>query len=148
MDERSISSWWKVIYKMADELAKEGVPYSFDGSTSLFVHGIQFEMDDVDIMVQWDNFQRAHSIFQKYGASPIEEGCFLHFHFFIDSLKIHIMSSEEIQNLSNHQERVKLEKDGLVLWFKCIDFYRRHISSDHPLAGLIDEFIEKRNKAC
>jgi len=56
------------------------------------------------------------------------------------------MSSEKIINLSNDPERVKIEKDVHVLWSKCIDVYRRHISSDHPLAGLIDEFIEKRDK--
>lgn len=126
MNEKFISSWWKVIYKIADELEKEGIPYSFDASTSLFVHGIEFEMDDVDIMVQWDNFERAYSLFQKYGASSIAEGAFSHYYFFIDDLKIHIMSSERIINLSNDQERVKIEKDGYVLWSKCIDFYRRH----------------------
>jgi hypothetical protein len=146
MDERLLSSWWKVIYKVADELEKEGIPYSFDGSTSLFVHGIEFEMDDVDVMVQWDNFQKSYSIFRKYRPSLIEEGTFSHFHFFIDNLKVHIMSSESIIDLSNDSERVKIEKDGHVLWSKCIDFYRRHIPSDHPLAVLIYAFIEKRER--
>ena len=147
MDRTVSNAWWKVIFQMADELNKEAVAYSFDASTSLFVHGIEFDMDDVDIMIEWDYFSKVHNLFEEYKPCGIKEGVFSHFHFFIDGLKVHIMSSPSISDLKNDSERVKIEKDGHVMWSKCVQFYRRHITSDNPLEALIDDYLKEANES-
>ena len=65
MDRDVARSWWDVIYRVADELEKAGISYSFDASTSLFVHGIEFDMGDVDVTVEWNCLADAHTVFLK-----------------------------------------------------------------------------------
>jgi len=93
-----------VIYRVADELEKAGISYSFDASTSLFVHGIEFDMDDVDVTVEWNCLADAHTVFLKYGAAAVVETAFSHFHFFMDKRRVHILSSERITDLGRDPE--------------------------------------------
>jgi hypothetical protein len=145
MDEEIRDCWWELIYIIADDLLKEGITYSFDASTALFVHGIEFDMDDIDITVQWDCFEKLHQHFQKYGTSQIIKTNYSEFHFTINSFRVHVISSEEIVDLASDPERIKLEVEGHLLWSKTLQFYRRRISLDHPLADLIDVFLERKN---
>lgn len=136
--------YWNLIIQVANELTKEKIPYHFDASTSLFVHGIDFDMDDIDVLIQWNCFDRAHNYFRKYGASSIQTTSFSQFFFMVDNMKVHILSSERCSNLEEDNERVIIQKDNQMLWSKTVGFYRRHHSDDHPLAALIDEYLSKQ----
>jgi environmental stress-induced protein Ves len=135
--------WWTLIKQIAIELEEQKIPYHFDASTSVFVHGIDFDMDDIDILIQWDCFEKAHEYFKKYGATAIQNSSFSQFFFMVDNMKVHILSSERCTNLEDDNERVIIHKDNQILWSKSVSFYRRHHSDDHPLAALIDEFLRK-----
>lgn len=141
MDTELSNKWWELIFTIVQVLEENRVPYSFDASTSLFVHGIEdFEMDDLDIMIQWDYFEVVHKLFQKNDPSPINKGGFWQFNFFVDGLEVHMMSSEQINNLAVDDERVLIKKGNTPIWSKSIQFYRRHTTDSH-LAGLIDNFL-------
>lgn len=145
MDEEIRDCWWELIYIIADELQNQEIIYSFDSSTALFVHGIEFDMDDIDITVQWDNLEKTHQLFQKYGASQIIKTNFSEFHFSINSFKVHVISSEKILDLTVDPERVCIRREGHFMCSKTLQFYRKRITLDHPLADLIDVFMEKNN---
>jgi hypothetical protein len=145
MDHTLSNKWWEIVFKVTQDLDEGKVPYSFDASTSLFVHGIEdFEMDDLDIMVQWDYFEVAYKLFQQYNPSPINKGGFWQFNFFIDGLEVHIMSSEHITNLKSDNERVAIRKENRIIWSKSILFYRRH-TTNLSLITLIDTFYNQTN---
>lgn len=145
MDIALSNKWWELVFRVVKELDEGNIPYSFDASTSLFVHGIEdFEMDDLDIMIQWDYFETAHKLLQKYNPSPINKGGFWQFNFYVDGMEVHIMSSELITCLEKDEERVAIEKDNITVWSKSIQFYRRHTKNSR-LIELIDDFLKKKN---
>lgn len=145
MDEDIRDCWWELIYILADELKTEKIIYSFDDETILFVHGIEFDMDDIDITVQWSDFNRTYNLFQKYNSSEIIETNFYEFHFIIGGLKVHVISSPTINDLQEDSDRIVLEREDHILWSKTLMFYRKHLTPEHPfveLADLIDLFID------
>lgn len=143
MDEEIRECWWELIFIIADELEALEIKYSFDSSTSLFVHGIEFNMDDIDITVEWKDFFRTYDYFKKYEAGPIIKRDFFEFEITINCFKIHVVSSEKINNIEDDCDRVMQEREGHILWSKTPQCYRRRIALDHPLADLIDVYMEK-----
>ncbi|MCG7409654.1 hypothetical protein MH117_19805 [Paenibacillus sp. ACRRX] len=147
MDNQVNFGWWDLIKIISKELDINDISYSYDASTSLFVHGMEIDMDDLDIMVQWDCFTKSYDLFQKYQPSDISYHSFVHYHFYINGLKVHILGSEQIDNLAEDLERVRLiTTQGDVIWSKSLFFYRRHLVTDHPMVQDIDAWIEN-NKA-
>jgi len=142
--DSNTKKWWEIIFKLVNDFEENNIKYSFDASTSLFVHGINgFEMDDLDIMIQWDQFETVHQMFKKYSPSPTNhKRGFWHFRFYIDDREVHIMSSEQIKDLEEDPERVNVDKDDKKIWSKSIHFYRRY-TNDYYLQKLIDDFIVK-----
>jgi len=115
-------AWWRVIETVADTLDGAGIPYSFDASASVFVHGLEFAMDDVDVMVDATHFPAARETFLRYGPTPITVASFSHFHFYIDGRKVHILTRESITDLSTDRDRVSMLRTGRTLWSKSIGF--------------------------
>lgn len=145
MDDDIKDCWWELIYILADELVQQEIVYNFDDETILFVHGIEFDMDDIDITVQWDCFERVHQFCQKYQASEIQKTNFWEFHFAIGGLTVHMITSTFLNQLEEDTDRVMIEREGHTLWSKSLLFYRKHLTPDHPyveLADLIDLFID------
>lgn len=145
MDEEIKECWWELIYILADELKKEKIVYHFDSSTSLFVHGIDFNMDDIDITVQWDCFEKVHKHFERYNVNSIKKAAHHELHFNINCFKIHVISSESSSDLQKDKDRVMLSRDGYTLWSKTPSSYRSRITLDHPLADLVDVYMQKNN---
>ncbi|WP_164669835.1 hypothetical protein [Virgibacillus doumboii] len=144
--EPNPKKWWEIIFKLVNELKENNIIYSFDASTALFVNGIDsFDMEDLDIMIQWDCYEGAYEMFKKYSPTPAsQKGGFWHFRFYVDGMEIHLMSSEEINNLQEDPERRCIEKEGVKIWSKSIYFYRRY-TNDFFLKKLIDDYIKKTN---
>jgi hypothetical protein len=146
MEEESKECWWELIYILTDELNSQNIAYCYDASTSLFVNGIDFEMNDIDILVQWDCFRKSFGYFEKYGAYMIENTQINEFKFKINSYIIHVKSEKSISNIEQMKGKLKIERDGYILWSRDPRIYREKISLDHPLADLIDVFFEKTQK--
>lgn len=138
MDEDIRDCWWELIYILADELGKEKIVYSFDDETILFVHGLEFDMDNIDITVQWDCFKKVHDYFSKYNTSEIIQTNFSEFHFVISGFKVYVISSASLNNLEEDQDRIIIDREGHILWSKSLTFYRKHLTLDHPYADLMD----------
>ena len=136
---------WQVIITIADNLNAAGIRYHFDASTILFVHGIDIEMDDVDISLQWDRFQEAYAILSMYEPTPIVYKKGWHqFHVDFDGVDVHFLSAEGMTMLSAQSERVQLTRGRTIFWSKAVAFYRRHLEDDHPWVPRIDQFLKDR----
>ena len=61
------SDWERLIVKIAGAFDEASIPYHLDASTALYVQGIDFEMDDLDITVKWGCLLRSKA-FHQAGA--------------------------------------------------------------------------------
>lgn len=134
---------WDVIKELAKIFEVNDVQYHFDGSTAVFVHGIEFDMDDIDIVFPYENINEIRNMFKEYKPSEIEyiQNIGLkHFCFYIEDEKIHCLfyegSSEKFS-----AEDVKLIIDKQIIWSKSLDFYLRHAKVDDILVNQIKELL-------
>ena len=125
--------WENLIAKVAGILDQEGIPYHFDGSTAVYIQGIDFEMDDADVTVKWGYLERAREAFNRFQPSAITSANPPSFACHVDGLKVHVMTYESPTGLGAPSDRVQVSVAGLNVWAKTVDFYRRHIGPDHPL---------------
>jgi hypothetical protein len=138
---------WNVIFQIAEKLNVAGIPYHFDASTSLFVHGIEIDMDDVDVSIEWTEFEDARALFASYGPTQIIlKDSWHQFRAEVDGVDVHFLSGEGMTDLPSHPERNRIVRDGAILWSKAVEFYRRHMNSDHRWISVVDQYLEENSK--
>lgn len=138
-----IQNQWDIIKELAKIFEVNDVQYHFDGSTSIFVHGIEFNMDDIDIVFPCESINIIRKIFKEYKPSEIgyvQSIGLKHFCFYMRGEKIHCLFYEgSSENFS--AEDVKLARDEQILWSKSLDFYLRHAKVDDILVNQIKELL-------
>lgn len=124
------------------------IPYHFDGSTSLFIHGIDVDMDDIDICFPQGIEKKVRNLVLDYNPTQIiqnETYGFRHFKFYMNDEEIHCMfysgsydefSSEESEAIMNGQRVV----------YKSIEFHLRHLDQSSEKAKKIRDFISRENR--
>jgi SAM-dependent methyltransferase len=139
--------WWPLIHKLATELETAGIPYSIEGSTGLFVQGVDVpDMDDIDISVQWDQFETAHELFQPYGVGIIEQyPGWAKFHFVRDGLPVDILCYYNTV-VEADPDRISVQVGGKSLFAKSVDFYRRHAKSGDRRLEAIRSWFQRKQK--
>ena len=130
------------ILKLASELETANLPYHFDGSTTLLMHGIECEIDDIDITVQWDFFTKAYKLFQQEDISEILIGTTPNFYFHRENIKIHILSSTENFLFKDDKDRRIVTFHKKKVWSKKIEFYRKHHAGSHDPGDRIDSLVD------
>jgi len=138
------SDWERLIVKIAGAFGEASIPYHLDASTALYVQGIDFEMDDLDITVKWGCLDCARKLFIKRAPSPISSTPSPSFHFDVDGLKVDVLAYESPTGLGDPADRVQISVAGVRVWTKTVDFYRRHMRADHPLANLVSEHFRNQ----
>ena len=84
--------WHKVIPAVCKKLESADIRYHADASSSLFVNGLDFEMDDFDVTVEWGCIEKSRNLFQNFGPSHIAGSNPKQFNFEISGYKIDILS--------------------------------------------------------
>lgn len=141
MEDIKTQNQWTIIKDLAKIFEDNATQYHFDGSTSVFVQGIDFDMDDIDIVFPFDSINKIRELFKEYNPSEIgymQNIGLKHFCFYIRGEKIHCLfyecSSDDFS-----EEDVRLTKDDQVIWAKSLDFYLRHAKKDNILVTRIKE---------
>lgn len=124
---------------IAAKLNEADIPYHLDASTALYVQGFDFEMDDLDVTVKWGCLEQSRESFSQYAPSPISAESPHSFHFHVNGLKVHVMTYESSTGIGSPNDRVQVSVGNVMVWTKTVEFYRRHMRADHPLAKLISE---------
>jgi len=141
-----IQNQWKIIKHLAKTFKDNGILYHFDGSTAVFAHGIEFDMDDIDIVFPFDKINEVREFFNEYKPSEIGSIQSLglkHFHFYINDEKIHCLFYEgSYENFSD--EDVEVIKDGQKIWAKSLSFYLRYAKKDDVLVPRIYELLNTK----
>jgi|AP95_1055475.scaffolds.fasta_scaffold25856_2 hypothetical protein len=139
---------WAVILEMVTALEQSGIPYQIDSSTTLFVHGIDVYIKDVDIMIQVDHFEDAHALVRPYNPPPITDtNGWIQFHIFPQDVDVHFLTTNKMTDLAANTDRVRVTHQDTTFWSLSVDWCRRHTPDDHERAPLIDQYLTERDQS-
>ena len=139
----SRDEWEQVIHMVVNIFEAQGFVYHIDASSSLFVHGIDFDMDDLDITVKWGTIEQAHKVFTFYNPTELTEEYPPSFKFFVNGHEVHILSYESESGIGEDQDRVRVKIGDILVWSKTVDFYEKHMMINHPLKNLVKSYSRK-----
>jgi len=137
---------WKVICFLAELFQTNGIKYQFDGSTTVFIHGVVFDMEDVDVYISYDSKEtvlsmlNGHEMTELKNYNHVMEHCYIN----INGVLVHAMFVFAKTDFS--EEARDIVYNGVKIHTKNIEFYRRHTKKDNPLIPLIDDWLNRKNK--
>lgn len=129
---------WNVICYLAELFESNNIEYQFDASTSVFIHGVEFAMDDIDVIVLKKYKEKVKRLLSEYEQTNIEITNNLMEYFFVQikNQKVHLMFPYSKTDCID--ETRDISHNGVKIHTKTMEFYRRHIKGDNPLLPLID----------
>ena len=125
--------WHKVIPEVCRKIEESGVLYHADASSSLYVCGFEFEMDDFDVTVEWGRIKDVWNLFYKYSPSQISGVNPMQFQFDLSGYKVDVMSYESETGIGPEDERELVHFAGQLVWTKKPSFYLNRMRKDHPI---------------
>lgn len=135
----------EMIKNLARMFDENNIRYHFDGSTSLFIHGMEIEMDDIDICFPNGSEHAVRKLFLDYNPTSIKEETdygFKHFKFYLDGEKIHcLFYSGTYEEFETEESVINIDNQKII--YKSIEFYLRHLSPEVDLARSIRAMLEK-----
>jgi len=141
MDSRC--SWEKTVHQIASALDNANIQYHVDASSSLYFQGVEFEMDDLDLTVEWGKINNAHELFSLYSPSIVTLEYPPSFRFWVNSQEVHIMSYQGGTGIGKPQDRIKVNVGGCEIWCKTIAFYKESMTPTHRLWEPLQLFLKK-----
>ena len=136
-------SWECVVKLVALTFEQAAIRYHVDASSSLYVQGVEFEMEDLDLTVEWGTLQNARKLFLEYTPSEISSDYPPSFRFIVKSKEVHVMSYQSETGIGSSQDRIKVKVAGSEIWRKTIEFYKQNMASEHKLWKPLRVFFEK-----
>lgn len=129
---------WNVICYLARLFESNNIEYQFDASTSVFIHGIDFIMDDIDVIVLKQYKDKVMQLLAEYEKTDIivYNNSMEYFFAHLQGQKVHIMFPYSKKDCI--EETRDIVHNGIKIHTKTLEFYRRHIKEDNPLLPLID----------
>ena len=137
---------WNVICYLAELFERHNIEYQFDASTSVFIHGVEFLMDDIDVIVLKVYKDKVKQLLSEYVPTDTEITQNLMEYFFvqIQNQKVHVMFPYSKKDCI--EETRDIIHNGVKVHTKTMEFYRRHIKNDNPLLPLIDRELRRIDK--
>lgn len=133
--------WNQIIPEIFRTIDGLGVKYHADASSSLFVNGFEFDMDDFDVTVEWGSIERVRDCFLNYQPSQIMGMGPRQFGFQYKGRKIDVMSFESTSGIGPESERAIVCYSGFYIWSKKPSFYLSRMRKDHPIRAAALEFF-------
>jgi len=134
-DINTREKWEKTLHPIVLAFEEADIQYHVDASSSLFFQGVEFEMEDLDLTVEWGKIKNAYELFSLYKPSAVTSEYPPSFRFWINSREVHIMSYESKSGIGAPESRVKVKVSGIEVWCKTIAFYEKSMSPSHRLWG-------------
>lgn len=134
---------WKVICYLAELFEVNSIEYQFDASTSVFIHGVEFIMDDIDVIILKQYKDKVKQLLTDYNQTDIEitQNSMEYFFVEIENQKVHLMFPYSKKDCT--EETRDIIHYGVIVHTKTMEFYRRHIKDDNPLLPLIDRELKR-----
>jgi len=121
------------VAKLAEIL--QVIPYHFDASTSAFIYGVDFEMNDIDIVFLSHMENEVRQLFPGYIISNTEVLDDLkHFKIEFNDEIVHCLFYKDDSNFYK-EESIKVIHH-IPVKYKSIDYYKRHCKSQEMLEAI------------
>lgn len=140
-----INKQWNVIKLVAKLFNKNDIEYHYDASTAAFVHGCNFEMSDIDVVIIHDVMEKVGQILKPYfELTELEYMAEHNLDFFFalrDGQKVHCLFYRDMksEDTTFYDEVEVVEVDGQKIYSKSINYYLRRKKMKHYLEKLIKE---------
>ena len=133
--------WEEVIPEICGRLEAAGIRYHADASSSLYVNGFKFNMDDFDVTVDWNEFERAFVVFSDLNPikSCVKSPQRLQFSYMGHSIDVIAYESET--GIGPESERCSVMFSGHRIWTKIPGFYLERMRKDHPIRSAALEYF-------
>ncbi|EAR10667.1 hypothetical protein [Reinekea blandensis] len=125
--------WTVIIPEICKRIESLGVKYHVDASSSLYVYGLDFEMDDLDITVEWGKIGLVRQAFLQHQPEAISGTEPQKFTFVYRQYLIDVMSYQSESGIGLDSERIQVNFSGHTIWSKTPSFYLNRMRKDHPL---------------
>lgn len=134
---------WNVICYLAKLFEINDIEYQFDASTSVFIHGVEFIMDDIDVIILKQYKDKVIQLLSDFNQTEIEiiQNSMEYFFAEIENQKVHLMFPYSKQDCT--EETRDIIHHGVNVHTKTMEFYRRYIKEDNPLLPLIDRELKR-----
>lgn len=141
----SRGEWETVIVKVVTVLDDADIEYHIDASSSLYVQGVDFNMDDLDITVKWGSINESHQVFEHYHPTELDGSYPVSFKFKVDEHEVHVMSYESITGIGDSIDRLQVKINNRSVWTKSIHFYEKNMGPNHPLEKALSHYRQLKN---
>lgn len=137
----------RVIKKLANILEESNISYHFDASTSVFIHGIDFEMDDIDIVFMYSEREKVKEVFKDYKMSLSERVCEIGLEYFfieVEGQQVHCLfyeSSQAINQDEFNKDAEVLLIEGQKMMVQSLEFYLKYSKDKQKLKPRIREYL-------
>ena len=137
------SEWEEIIKIVVSSLEVAGIRYHVDASSSLYVHGVEFEMEDLDLTVEWGAIHRARQLFLSHHPGLVTDQYPPSFRFWLNAKEVHVMSYESSSGIGSEHVRTTVQVGGIEVWSKTIEFYKAHMTPEHRLWKPLHVYLER-----
>jgi SAM-dependent methyltransferase len=128
------------LVKLAQLFEENNIPYQFVGSSALILQGVNVDgLNRAHVLVQWDVFETAYSLFSSYSPTDIERtSSHAKFNIRMDNINVYLECNFNT-TIRTDPYRTLVKIDGLDIWVTSL---YSHIY-DHELTNLYGENIHQ-----
>lgn len=140
----------RVIKNLANILEQSNISYHFDASTSVLIHGIDFEMDDIDIVFMYSERERVKEVFKDYKMSSSKRVCDIGLEYFfieVEGQQVHCLfyeSSKAINQDEFNKDAEVLLIEGRSMMVQSLEYYLKYSKDKQKLKPRIREYLAQR----
>lgn len=133
MSTANRKAWERIAVMVAEAFEGKSIPYHFDGSSSFYLRGAEFDMDDLDVTVMWGKLEAAKIALAPPRCSDPVESSSQSFKTSIEGRMVHVMAYPSESGIGLASDREPIMVRNRRVWAKTAGFYLRHIGPSHPL---------------
>lgn len=142
-----IQQQWYVIKMLAKLFDDHEISYCFFQSTSVFANGVEFDMEDIDILLPYSKMEQVKKLLGNYFQSDVKYNAkqeMYSFYVYIDFEEVHCKFTKNESILEQNVEFI--EKDGQKIRVQELEQYLNKVPRDNFLLPHIHALLKNRRK--
>jgi 2-polyprenyl-3-methyl-5-hydroxy-6-metoxy-1,4-benzoquinol methylase len=134
-----------VLIKIAQTLDKNHIPYQYTGGGALLLQGMKMEeWCQVHILIQWDVFESAYSLFSSYSLSEMERtSSHAHFSIIMDGLTV-CFECKYNTTVRTDPYRISIKVDDADIWVTSLYSFIYDEELKHSYGKMIHQFLKNK----
>lgn len=137
---------WRILLLLAQKLDQGQIKFKVDGKTTIFAHGLEFELEKVCLTFKWNEEQRVQEFFNYEGKSKSSFRGFRYFDVMFEGMKIRCMFYGECPDddtdefLFRNAEPVDV--DSQIIYVQTLEFYYENAAPKDEYYKMVEERLK------